>query len=853
MTFYADLKKAVQDYLMQVPVLGFNSGKYDMNLLKPYLMRVLKDKESELDVKTVIRKGTTYLALVSKRLKFLDISHYLAPGFSYDRYLKAYNCTARKGFFPYEWMDDLDKLEYESLPPYAAFHSTLKGGNISIPEYKYSLDVWRQMNMKTFKDYLVWYNNRDVEPFVEAISKQMAFFASRGIDMFKDGYSIPGLTMRYLFQGLPRGVYFSLFGDANRSLHELIKQNIVGGPAVIFHRYHESDKTYIRQFHVGDQARLCKRVLGFDANALYLYALMKPMPTGRTIVRRRENKFRAERSLKYGYMARQWLEWLMVLDTNVNIVHQFNGAEKIIGDRRLPVDGWDQNTRTVYQFHGCYWHGHECMRGHMRGRERAEAERVSRRRRESTEAGAMYIRRLGFNLVEIWECEWRAIKRTDERAAQVAAYFAQPIPGGFSGLKEDAILKLVEEGTLYGMVQCDIHVPENLREYFAEMQPIFKNTEMKKEHLSPLMRKYAEDHNLLKQPRRCLVGSFYAKGILLSSTLLKWYLHKGLVVTKIYLCIQFTPVRCFEKFGHEVTESRRQGDANPGDHSIMADTMKLLGNSGYGKTITNKDNFTKVSFCYANEASQKINNGHFKSIQTIDENMYEVEEFLRKVIQDLPLHIGFTVYQEAKLHMLKFYYDFIDKFIDRRDFQYCQMDTDSAYMAISAKSLEDVVKEDMREEFYSEWGKWFPAEACELHEADWIKRKVDRTPLPEPPHLCCKQRKEYDKRTPGLFKLEWSGDGIIALCSKSYMCFDNDDETVNKVSTKGLSKRLNSIRKENFMKVLQTTEPVQGINRSFRMHEGGMYTTSQIKNGLSFFYGKRKVMDDSVSTEPTDM
>ena len=96
--------------------------------------------------------------------------------------------------------------------------------------------------MCTFKEYLVWYNNRDVEPFVKAVSKQACFFADRGIDMFKDGLSIPGLTMTYLFQGLPRGVYFSLYGTENRSLHDLIKQNLVGGPSLVLHRYHEKTR-----------------------------------------------------------------------------------------------------------------------------------------------------------------------------------------------------------------------------------------------------------------------------------------------------------------------------------------------------------------------------------------------------------------------------------------------------------------------------------------------------------------------------------------------------------------------------------------------------------------------------------
>ena len=43
----------------------------------------------------------------------------------------------------------------------------------------------------------------------------------------------------------------------------------------------------------------------------------------------------------------------------------------------------------------------------------------------------------------------------------------------------------------------------------------------------------------------------------------------------------------------------------------------------------------------------------------------------------LPLHIGFFVYQYTKLRMLQFYYDFVDRYVERPLFQYCEMDTDS--------------------------------------------------------------------------------------------------------------------------------------------------------------------------------
>ena len=41
--------------------------------------------------------------------------------------------------------------------------------------------------------------------------------------------------------------------------------------------------------------------------------------------------------------------------------------------------------------------------------------------------------------------------------------------------------------------------------------------------------------------------------------------------------------------------------------------------------------------------------------------------------------------------------------------------------------------------------------------------------LPWFPQTCCVERKQNDKRTPGLFKTEWEGDEMISLNSKSYM------------------------------------------------------------------------------------
>jgi hypothetical protein len=56
-------------------------------------------------------------------------------------------------------------------------------------------------------------------------------------------------------------------------LYQLYKNNIVGGPSIVFHRYHEIDVTSIRPRDY-EEPKACKKIIGYDANALYLWGIM---------------------------------------------------------------------------------------------------------------------------------------------------------------------------------------------------------------------------------------------------------------------------------------------------------------------------------------------------------------------------------------------------------------------------------------------------------------------------------------------------------------------------------------------------------------------------------------------------
>ena len=59
-------------------------------------------------------------------------------------------------------------------------------------------------------------------------------------------------------------------------------------------------------------------------------------------------------------------------------------------------------------------------------------------------------------------------------------------------MTEEQVLEAVKERTLFGMVECDIKVPEHLRSHFEEMTPIFKNTTVSLDDIGEPMKMYAE-------------------------------------------------------------------------------------------------------------------------------------------------------------------------------------------------------------------------------------------------------------------------------------------------------------------------------------------------------------------------
>ena len=107
-----------------VPVLGLNSGRYDLNLIKEHFISSLAEiKNNKINL---AKNGNKIMFLRTKRLRFLDVMNYVGPGTSYDKWVKGYDCEQEKSWFPYEWFDSPEKLDFPGLPPYECWFSKLK-------------------------------------------------------------------------------------------------------------------------------------------------------------------------------------------------------------------------------------------------------------------------------------------------------------------------------------------------------------------------------------------------------------------------------------------------------------------------------------------------------------------------------------------------------------------------------------------------------------------------------------------------------------------------------------------------------------------------------------------------------
>ncbi|XP_018578028.1 uncharacterized protein LOC108916298 [Anoplophora glabripennis] len=106
-------------------------------------------------------------------------------------------------------------------------------------------------------------------------------------------------------------------------------------------------------------------------------------------------------------IAIQWLVW-EEKQRNINIQHAAKGKEIVLGG--VKVDGYCSETNHVFEFHGCYYHGcTHCFKYNRNNPTHEDPSDTLERRLESTTAKTDRLRNLGYDVIEMWECDFRKV------------------------------------------------------------------------------------------------------------------------------------------------------------------------------------------------------------------------------------------------------------------------------------------------------------------------------------------------------------------------------------------------------------------------------------------------------------
>lgn len=122
------------------------------------------------------------------------------------------------------------------------------------------------------------------------------------------------------------------------------------------------------------------------------------------------------------------------------------------------------DTHTVYQYHGCFFHGCPECKPHDRDEKKNNWPSLNERYKR-TQKTTKKIVDAGYQVIEKWECEW--VKEKKQLLQQPVNPYLYPFEKLFR-LSETEILEYIKSGELFGAIQCDIHVPEDINTNFLK-------------------------------------------------------------------------------------------------------------------------------------------------------------------------------------------------------------------------------------------------------------------------------------------------------------------------------------------------------------------------------------------------
>ena len=831
-----DLPKFVHRDLYTVTVLGYNSSRFDSNLFKQYL----NTSEWKVDNASLIGSPSAMKQMIIThsddnkvtKLRFIDAQSFVAGG-TLKQFGKDFGGidNSNKGVFPYEAIttDNFNEVLSVSEPfPYDAFYSSLSGKHL-ITEAEYATYLNDSKRFHSRWDYLLAYNDNDVEMMIKPIDNLIALNGEFNVDLLGNlSVSKNAVCIKYAFA-------YKDF-DPSKDYGTINEKNTFKPTRKWWNNkcasYYKQDEKF-NQSHSKTPRDLSLTVTDDDWDAfMKMYDNSKCHLCGEhftwdnkpTLDRIDNNKGHEISNCKLACSVCNCLrsdndEKVTRLRIQLKKYCLLNGLPMTISnedeyyDLRNAITGGLAITMHRYNIKG------ETKINHFHYD--SDTAKV-----HSIDSDNVVTHVFGIDFNSLYPSAFSS-----------NPHEFNPYHGGVMYMPGRLIERVTDKQTCMQIIKSgkyDVHpktvfyanvkleCPKDKINDLINFPPVFRNFNIinNESTIGSYMYNYGKANG---------IASVDKKDTKLTMTLdtmdeyrhfncyyLWLLLDLGLIIIDVKSVSVYSAHNGFNPFVNEFMKRRQ--DILAGVSNGNEKFYKLNMNGSYGYDGMNTEKYSKIKIINNDQAYQAIASDTYVNGTKIDSNQYLIQSNPKTYHCKTCLQVAVFTLDNAKFWYLTFYYRFIKNAIDMNKIHFTHGDTDSMYFAVAGDP--DAPNTGTFE--------------CVIRDKEFYDANVYKF-LPKPNGGIADEKKILG------CAIEKYGDNEVSLCPKVYTIW-NDDNTPKAVKVKGISLKTNDIKSKDYKDVIDNGTVKVGMNRNLQMtRKSGIPQMSRIevsKNALTGFNNK---------------